>query len=154
MKQIHRKGILHMKFLEMFKNKVAIRYLIFGIIIFAATIGLSFVDSANDVAVTFDNESILIKSDSYRITILYSQIADAELTAMADAGESIEGKDTMVLRTGIWTNDAWGEHYICADLDCTQCVVITVDDGRKFVFSRRDNASTEADYNELLTHLK
>lgn len=137
----------------MFKNKVTLRYLIFGILIFAFTLGFSFIDSANDVTVSFDVDNILIKSDNYQISILYEQIAQVELTDMSDAGNSVSGKDTMVLRTGTWVNDAWGEHYICADLDCTNCILVTVDDGRKFVFSSKNNATTEEIYEELLTYL-
>lgn len=142
-----------MKFLEMFKNKTTLRYVIFGVILFAVTIGLSFIDSADDVKVSFGDDSVLVKSDKYQISINYTDIANAELTKMADTGECIDGKDSMVLRTGTWNNDTWGNHYICADLDCTNCIVVTVHDGRVFVFSSKNNQTTAELYEILLTYL-
>ena len=142
-----------MKIFELFKNKVAVRYFIFGLLLFAATIGLSFIDSANDVKVTFEADAVLVESDRYKMSILYSEIENVELTEMADAGESISGKDTMVLRTGTWNNEAWGEHYICADLDCLQCIVVRISDGRVLVFSSKNDETTAQLYETLLTHL-
>lgn len=142
-----------MKFLEMFKNKTAIRYLIFGVILFAATIGFSFIDSADDVKVTFETDSVLVTSDRYKMTIQYDEVEKVTLEPIADAGESVAGKDTMVLRTGTWKNDTWGEHYICADLDCTQCIVVQITDGRTLVFSSKNDQTTAELYETLLTYL-
>ena len=142
-----------MKFLSLFKDKLFFRYLIFGLLLFGVTIGLSFIDSADDVKVTFDTDSVVVKSEKYQMSILYNEIETVELVDLPDAGESIEGKDTIVLRTGSWKNDTWGEHYICADLDCTQCIVVRIADGRTLVFSSKNNSTTAELYETLLTYL-
>ena len=143
-----------MKFFELFKNKVTLRYLIFGILLFAVTIGISFIDSADDVKVDFGAESVKIQSDKYTMTIGYADIESAELVAIPEAGTALEGKDTMVLRYGHWTNETWGEHYICADLDATQCIVVRITDGRIFVFSLKNDTATKDALNTLLTHIE
>lgn len=143
-----------MKFLEMFKNQTTLRYVIFGVILFAVAIGISFIDSNDDVKVTFDSESVIVKSDRYQLSIDYADIAKVELAKMPDAGNCTNGKDTMVLRTGTWENEAWGEYYVCADLDCTDCIVVTIHDGRTFVFSSKNNQTTAELYEILNSHLK
>ena len=142
-----------MKFLKMFQNKIALRYFIFGLILFGVTIGISLIDSADDVKVTFDTETVQVLSDRYTMTIAYQDIQQVTLAQMPDAGTSVDGKDTVVLRYGVWNNDVWGEYHICADLDATNCIVVKIQDGRTLVFSSKNNANTESLYNELLTHV-
>lgn len=142
-----------MKFLEMLKNKIAVRYLIFGLLLFGFTIGASYIDSANDVEATFGSSEVKIKSDYYQMTIRYEDIARAELVQLPDAGTVVDGKDTMVLRYGAWTNDVWGKYYICADLDCTNCIAVYIHDGRVLVFSSKNNATTEMLYEQLQSYI-
>ena len=142
-----------MNFWQKCKQLVSWRHLISGIVFMALAIGLSFIDSADDVKVSFETDAVIIDSKHYDMKIRYDEIGSAELTDIADSGDNIDGTDNMTLRTGNWKNEVWGEYYICADLDCTNCIVLHLTDGSTYVFSRLSNKETEALYKELLAHL-
>lgn len=142
-----------MSFWEKCKRLVSWKHVISAIAFFALAIALSFIDSADDVSVSFEQDSLIVSSKSYKMTVGYHEIENAELTAIADSGENISGSDNLTLRAGRWKNEVWGEYNICADLDCTNCIVLHLNDGSTYVFSRLSNKETENIYQELLTHL-
>lgn len=142
-----------MKFWEKFWKLVSKRDLVFGIIIFAAVIIFSFVESANKVKVEFSEDAVDIKAPKYSMNVPYDMVESIELVEIAEPGENVKGRDDMVTRTGIWENEAWGEYYACLDLQTSQCIVIHLDDGRTFVFSRRSNEETAEIFETFRTHL-
>lgn len=142
-----------MKFWEKFKKLVSIRDLIFISIIFVLVFVFSFIEAANKVTVDLTADTLTIKGSRYTMTIAYDEIISAEYVALADGGEVLEGKDDTTIRTGHWKNDTWGEYYICADLAAEHCIVLHLDDGSTYVFSRRSSEETKSIYQELLTHL-
>lgn len=136
------------------KDLFAPRHIIFSVLIFALLIPIAIRDSNNQVKVSFDEDSIYTTSNKYNLTIPYVEIAQAELVDLAEAGEKVQdGYDDDILRAGIWKNDVWGEYHITADLDADNCILITLKDGRLFVISRKDNATTEEIYHTLLGKL-
>lgn len=142
-----------MSFWKKCKQLISWKHVISAIAFFALAIGLSFIDSADDVSVSFEQDAVIVSSKSYKMTVGYHEIENAELTAIANSGEKISGSDNMTLRTGTWKNETWGEYNICADLDCTKCIVLHLTDGSTYVFSRLSNKETESLYQELLTHI-
>lgn len=142
-----------MSFWEKCKQLVSWKHLLFAVVFLVAAVGLSFIDSADDVTVTFGEDRLTVSSKSYKMLIDYDEIENAELTGIAERGEKISGSDNLTLRTGNWTNDTWGEYYICADLDCTNCIVLHLTDGSTYVFSRLSNKETQSIYEELLTYI-
>lgn len=142
-----------MSFWQKVKALVSWKYLISGLVFIVLAVCLSFIDSADDVKVSFDTDSLTVTSKLYNMKISYDEIERAELTQIVDRGENIDGKDNLTLRTGKWKNDVWGEYHICADLDCTNCIVLHLTDGSTYVFSRLSNKETEALHAELLTHI-
>ena len=93
-------------------------------------------------------------SSKYSLTIQYADIVSAELADLAEAGEEIrDSYDDEILRAGVWRNDTWGEYIICADLDTTNCIVVTINDGRTMVFSRKNEATNAELYQTLQTYL-
>lgn len=143
-----------MKFWEKFKHNVSFRHLGFGVLLFALSIMLSFFESADDVEVIFENTSVDIISEQYQMNIPYETIDHAELVTMPERGTNIEGTDNIVLRTGTWRNETWGEYSVCADLDATNCIVVYLSDGQICVFSCKSNRETESIYNTLMTYLQ
>ena len=90
----------------------------------------------------------------YKMSVRYDQIISAELDALGDPGEKVlDGFDNDIVRTGTWHNDAWGEYSVNADPDTSNCVVLTLTDGRIFVFSIKDDDTTEEHYRTLLSYL-
>lgn len=142
-----------MKFWKKFWKLVSKRDLIFGSIIFVLVIVLTFFESANKVTVKFGEEAVDIKAPKYSMNIPYEMVASVELVEIPDRGETEDGRDDMVTRTGLWNNEAWGEYYACLDLQTTNCIVVHLNDGRIFVFSRRSNDETAAVFETFQTYL-
>lgn len=137
-----------------FTKKAALTQLVFILALFAILLPFAIWDSNSQVKVSFDDTAIYATSDKYNMTIRYDEIESVELAELADPGEKVQDSfDDKILRTGIWHNDAWGEYYITADLDASNCVLLHLKDGRLFVISRKNNATTEEVYNTLLSHL-
>ena len=143
-----------MNFWKSFSKKAVLKQLGFAVVIFAILIPLSFWDSGRQVKATFDDNGIFVKSKKYSMSISYQEIVSAELAELAAPGEEVTNSfDNDIVRTGVWHNDTWGEYYIIADLDTTNCVLLHLQDGRLFVVSQKDNAATEVLYHTLLERL-
>lgn len=143
-----------MNFWQKIKALVPLRHIIFVLCLFAVTMVIFYFDSAEDIKVNFNEDAVNVKASSYQLTIPYDMIDSAELVSMEEGGVRLSGNDNMVTRTGNWENEAWGSYYICADLDATNCIVAHLDDGRIFVFSRKNDKETTSIYEELLTYLE
>ena len=144
-----------MNFWKSFPKKAVLKQLGFAIVIFAILIPLSFWDSGRQVKVTFDDDGIFVKSKKYSMRISYQEIVSAELAALAAPGEEVaDSFDNDIVRTGTWQNDTWGEYYIVADLDATNCVLLHLKDGRLFVVSQKDNNTTGEIFNTLMAKLE
>ena len=146
-----------MKLLQIFKSipkSAMLKQLLFVLLLFALLIPVAVWDSNTQVKVKFNEADVSIKTDRYKMSIGYDQIASAELTDLAEPGKDIEDcKDDEIIRTGKWENEIWGEYYINADLDASNCVVLHLTDGRTFVFSCKNNEKTAELYESLLTYL-
>ena len=143
-----------MKFWKSFSKRAVLKQLFFVIALFAILIPIAIWDSDTQVKVNFGETQVSVRSDRYNMTILYDDIATAELVQMPDAGEKVQdGFDNDILRCGVWTNETWGEYTICADRDTASCVLVTLKDGRVFVFSQKDDSTTEQLYETLLTRI-
>ncbi len=137
-----------------FKDYFSLKHILFALALFAILIPFAIRDSNNQVKVSFDSTSIYVSSNKYNMDVSFDQIASAELTGLAEPGEKVEdGYDDDILRAGMWKNDTWGEYYIAADLDTTNCVVMHLDDGRIFVFSSKNNETTAALFDQLQGYL-
>lgn len=143
-----------MKFWKQFSKQAVLRQLFFALLIFALIIPFALWDSFTQIKASFGEVSVTVKSDKYSLDIQYADIASAELTVLAEAGEKVaDGYDNDIIRCGLWKNDAWGEYYINADLDATDCILIHTTDGKTFVFNGANNQKTAALYDTLQTHL-
>lgn len=142
-----------MKFWEKFWKLVSRKDLVFGILLFAVVIVMTVFETYNKVTVDFSDTSVDICTSKYSMNIPYDLVESIELVELPDAGQVIDGADDMAARTGLWENATWGEYYICADLNSSTCIVTRLEDGRIFVFSRRNEEETKNDYRQFLQHL-
>ena len=143
-----------MNFWKSFSKKTVLRQFLFALAIVALLIPMALWDSDTQVKVKFYDEDMLIKSDRYKMSVRYDQIAEAELTDLGDPGEKVEdGFDNDIIRTGTWRNDVWGEYSVNADPDTSLCVKLTLTDGRIFIFSVKDDEKTTQLYDTLLPYL-
>lgn len=142
-----------MSFWEKIKKLIPLKHVIFVLVLFAVTLVIFYFDSSEDIKVTFSEESVTATASSFQMDIPYDMIDSVELVPMEDGGTKLSGSDNLVTRLGNWENDAWGEYHICADLDALNCIKVDLDDGRVFIFSRKNDEETKAIYEELLSHL-
>ncbi|MBQ2854299.1 MAG: hypothetical protein IJE81_02370 [Oscillospiraceae bacterium] len=137
-----------------FRDYFSIKHILFGIGIVALMMVFAFYQSGNMVKVTLDEDSIYVYSKLYNMDIVYSDISKAELTTLEEPGEEVQDAfDDGTLVAGVWKNEAWGEYHCCIDPDTANCVVITLNDGRTMVFSRKDGETTAKLFHELMDHL-
>ncbi len=137
-----------------FRGIFSLRHIVFAVVFFTLLVLMAIWDSNTQVKVTMQDTGMSIRSNEFTMQVEYDQIASAELAPLAEAGEKKDDAfDNKILRSGFWKNEAWGEYYINADLDTTNCVVMHLTDGQTFVFSCKDNSRTEELYQELLQHL-
>ena len=138
-----------------FRDYFSLKHIVFAVLLFALLIPIALWDSNTQVKVSFDDTSVYAKSDRFGMTIGYDLIKTAALESLAAEGVKVNedafGDD--IIRTGLWKNDTWGEYNICADLDTSVCVVAYLHDGRVFVFSQKDDATTEEVFKTLQSHL-
>ena len=108
-----------MGFWKKIKMLVPLKHVVFILVLMAAMLAIAFYDSAEDIKVTIEPESVTIKATGYTMNIPYEMIESMELADMPKEGTIISGKDDLVVRYGNWENEASGEYFICADLDAT-----------------------------------
>ena len=137
-----------------FRDYFSLKHILFAVFLFAILIPIAMWDSGTQINVYFQETGMNITSDKYSMNVQFEQITSAELAPLADAGEKVEdGYDNDIIRCGVWENDTWGEYYANIDPDTSNCVVLTLDDGRTFVFSCKDDKKTAELYDKLLTYL-
>lgn len=142
-----------MKFWEKFWKLVSKKDLVFGALIILIAVIIPLVQSTNNVKVTFGENAVDIVARRYTMNVPYEMVKSIELADLLDGGENLNGRDDMVTRTGTWKNETWGEYYACLDLQTSRCVVIHLDDGRIFVFSRRSDEETSSIFETFQTYL-
>lgn len=138
-----------------FRDYFSVKHIIFTVVVLALFIGLAIFDSNTQVKVIFESDAVLVKSDKYNMTIPYDMVVSAELVDLPEAGESVVNtRDDGTIRSGFWKNEVWGEHDIIADLEAKNCIVVSLNDGRIFVFSIRNTTETEKTFETLMTYLQ
>jgi len=137
-----------------FRDYFSLKHILFAIGLIALMLFFAFRQSNNTVKVNFGDTSVSVSSAKYSMSILYSDIRSAQLTNLAEAGEEVaDSFDDDILRAGEWHNDTWGDYIIVADLDTSNCVLLTLYDGRTLVFSRKNDKATIEDFETLQSYL-
>ena len=137
-----------------FRDYFSLKHILFAIGLIALMLFFAFRQSNNTVKVSFGDTSLSVTSAKYTMSILYSDITDAQLTELAEPGEEVaDSYDDDILRSGQWHNDTWGDYIIVADLDVDTCILLQISDGRTLVFSRKNNTATAEDFAKLQNYL-
>ena len=126
------------------------RDVVFALLMVAVVLVFAFCAAEDLTSVTFGDEAVDIVTDKYSMNIPYDMIESIEIAVYSDDDENIDGRDDMVLRTGVWHSEQWGEYHACLDLQTDVCVLVHLDDGRYFAFSTKSNDDTEQAYQTLL----
>lgn len=138
-----------------FRDFFSVKHLLFALFIFAVMIPFAILQGNNTVKVTLAETQVQVKAPKYQMQIDYSFIESLELVPLADPGEKMneESYDDDIMRFGLWKNETWGEYTVCADPDVDTCIVAYLEDGRVFVFNRKNNEETENIYQQILAKL-
>lgn len=138
-----------------FRDYFSLKHILFAVVLMALMVLMAIRQSNNTVKVYFENTEVQVFSAKYSLAIPYDIIESAQLVDLPFEGERVtDAFDDDTLRAGVWNNEIWGEYHIVADLDAENCIEVKLNDGQTFVFSRKDNATTEADYQTLTGYLK
>ena len=137
-----------------FWQSISIKDMGFGIILFALVIGISILQPSNKIIAEFEEDSVTVKSSKYAMNIPYEMVDSIELVDKPNMGVEVDGHDDMILQTGTWENEAWGQYETCSEIATDNCIVIHLNDGRTFVISRRDNEETAKVFADFQTHLQ
>ena len=137
-----------------FWQNVSVKDFGFGVILFALVIAISILQPSNKIIAEFGEDSVDVKSSKYTMNIPYEMVDHIELMDKPDMGTAVDGRDDMILMTGTWKNDTWGEYHMCAEIATDNCIAIYLNDGRIFVISRRDNKETARVFEEFQTYLQ
>ena len=138
--------------MKKFWNFLSKKDLIFGLIILALVILISFKPS-NKVRFAFGTDSVDIKSTRYSMNIPYDMVESLELVTKPDMGTKIDGYTDGIIANGLWNNETWGDYTACLEVYTDNCILVHLTDGRLFVLSRRNNEETKRIYEEFLTYV-
>lgn len=142
-----------MTYWQKLKSLFRVRDLIFTLLLFFIIIGLALCKSSSLVEVTFSDEAVDIVSSAYTMNIPYDMVESIELIKIDEDDEIVNGVADIAMRTGVWRNEVWGEYHACVDLQTANCIAVHLDDGRVFVFSRRNAEETAADFATFQSYL-
>ena len=138
-----------------FRDFFSLKHILFAVFVMAVMIPFAIAQGNNTVKVNVNEKQVLARSSRYQMLVDYEIIDSIELMPLADAGEkrSDDSYDDGIVRYGDWENDTWGAYSVCADVDVETCIVLHLNDGRTFVFNRKDPQETETIYQQLLAKL-
>ena len=137
-----------------FRDYFSLKHILFALVLIGLMMIFAINDSNNMVKVKIQDTSVRISSSEYAMSLDYDDIASVKLETLLAPGQQKEtAYDDEMLRAGVWENDAWGVYHACIDLDAEKCIVVYLQDGRVFVFSRKNDRETEKIYEELLSHV-
>lgn len=120
--------------------------MIFVACIFLFVIIFSLFTGGDAVEVNFSGESVSIVSSGFDFTIAYADVEKIELSTLPDLGTMDKGADTNAVKSGNWNNAIWGDYHLCVIPSNTDCIVVTLKDGRTVVFNYKDAENTAGVY--------
>lgn len=120
--------------------------MIFVAVLFLFVIIFSLFTSGDAVDVDFTSDVVSIRSSGFEFDIAYTDVEKLELTALPDLGTMEKGADTNAVKSGNWNNAIWGDYHLCVIPSNTDCIVVTLKDGRTVVFNYKEAENTAGVY--------
>ncbi len=126
----------------------------FALVIFAIALVFAIFSGENMMDVVFGENAVDVVTDQYTMNIPYDLVDSIEMATYSKDDENVDGKSDMVLRSGIWKSEAWGEYYACLDLQTDTCIVVHLTDGRVFVFSHESDKTVAEEFETFQSRLE
>lgn len=127
--------------------------MIFIACIFLFVIVFSLITGGDAVEVHFSEEIMSITSTGFEFDITYTDVESIALETLPELGTMDKGTDTTSLKCGNWNNTIWGDYHLCVLPEISDCVVVTLKDGRTVVFNYKDAEKTADVYNIFQDYL-
>lgn len=103
-----------------------------------------------DISVEFGEDSFTVDSIYWEdMTVDYGQIYSIEHRGRDDSGVRTFGFGSLKLEMGAFENEEFGAYTRYSYIDCESCVVIRSHEGEVLVINGKNEAETEAIYEEL-----
>ncbi len=131
------------------KQMYNVRDLFFVALVFGLMLVFAFCESATLMDVTFGETAVDITAKRYTMNIPYELVESIEIGEICPDDDLLQGKYDFALRTGLWTNEEWGEYYACMDLAPKTCIMVHLNDGRLFVFSHQSDKTVAEEFETL-----
>lgn len=97
------------------------------------------------VSVSVNTDGLAFRTDSgYTSELKWDEVASLELQETLPDGTLVEGTDTRKEKSGIWTNDTFGEYELIVNAKVTNCIVCRTTSGRVMVFNFESEESTKS----------
>ena len=77
----------------------------FAVVVLAIVVVMAMCSGENMMRVTFGEEAVDVVTDRYTMNIPYEIVDRIEIAPYNKDDEDIDGRDDMVLRSGIWQNE-------------------------------------------------
>jgi len=129
------------------------RDLAFALVLFAIILTIAFCRAESMMDVTFGETAVDISTSRYNMNIPYDMVESIEIGLVDQDDELINGVADIALRTGIWTNEEWGQYSACVDVQTSKCILVHLNDGRLFVFSHQSDEKVQSDFETLQSYL-
>ena len=129
------------------------RDLAFAVVLFGIILSIAFFRGESMMDVTFGETAVDISTSRYNMNIPYEMVESIEIGLVDQDDEMLNGVADIALRTGIWTNKAWGEYSACVDVQTNKCILVHLNDGRLFVFSHQSDEKVQSDFETLQSYL-
>lgn len=108
------------------------------------------------VAPNFDEDALTVTGpQKFSFTVDYDSITALELVELDGYGDLISGDENRTYVWGVRENDAWGRYTLCVAKKTAEAVLITTQEGEKFVFNYQGSKTTQGIsemFVELLAH--
>lgn len=130
------------------------RDLAFTVLLFTIILTIAFCRAEDMIHISFGEEAVDITTNRYSMNIPYEMVESIEIGDVDDDDELVNGVADIALRTGVWTNEQWGEYSACVDVQTNKCILVHLIDGRLFVFSHQSDEKVQSDFETFQSHLQ
>lgn len=106
-------------------------------------------------AVTVEDDGLSFAAESgYTSSLNWDEVENVELRSELDYGTLVDGSDTSKEKSGLWTNDEFGEYELFVSPKISTCIVCTLQSDRVIVLNFESEDSTNSFYEAILVKLE
>lgn len=106
-------------------------------------------------SVTVEENGLSFAAESgYTSSLKWDEVKSVEMRDALDYGTLVDGSDTSKEKSGLWTNDEFGEYELFVSPKISTCIVCTLQTDRVIVINYESEESTDSFYQAILEKLE